>query len=264
MTQWFKRNGAEVRGQVFSENVEKGVALYQQEKCCHRCGGQGGSDAWKFTGWTCYECGGSGGRRMVMTKCYTAERLAKLNEAQAKKAEKKLAEKRAKEEKRREAATADRLAWTEANPEVVAYLEAHAQDDEFFESLHHQFYDRGALSEKQADILRNRIERERAQAERVASSAHVGTVGVRQTFHLVVEKKIALHNEREYNPYGPRYVFLCRDQGGQRVVYIGNSDVMHDLPETGGTIAAKVKAHDEYKGERQTTIERPTKVKEAA
>ena len=27
---------------------------------CDRCGGQGGSDAWKETGYTCYKCGGQG------------------------------------------------------------------------------------------------------------------------------------------------------------------------------------------------------------
>ena len=27
---------------------------------CPRCGGAGGADAWKATGWTCYECGGDG------------------------------------------------------------------------------------------------------------------------------------------------------------------------------------------------------------
>lgn len=27
---------------------------------CDRCGGQGGSENWKYTGFTCYKCGGSG------------------------------------------------------------------------------------------------------------------------------------------------------------------------------------------------------------
>ena len=27
---------------------------------CDRCGGQGGSEAWKYTGYTCYKCGGEG------------------------------------------------------------------------------------------------------------------------------------------------------------------------------------------------------------
>lgn len=27
---------------------------------CGRCGGAGGADQWKATGWTCFQCGGSG------------------------------------------------------------------------------------------------------------------------------------------------------------------------------------------------------------
>ena len=26
---------------------------------CYRCGGRGGSEAWRYTGWTCYRCGGN-------------------------------------------------------------------------------------------------------------------------------------------------------------------------------------------------------------
>lgn len=35
---------------------------------CGRCGGAGGADAWRFTGWTCYECGGSGFTYRTWTK----------------------------------------------------------------------------------------------------------------------------------------------------------------------------------------------------
>jgi hypothetical protein len=40
---------------------------------CGRCGGAGGSDAWRMTGWTCYGCGGSGSEHRV----YSVRRFRK-------------------------------------------------------------------------------------------------------------------------------------------------------------------------------------------
>ena len=58
---------------------------------CDRCGGQGGSDAWQYTGWTCYKCGGTG---QVFSKWIerTPEYEAKLAERRRKRIEKKLLE----------------------------------------------------------------------------------------------------------------------------------------------------------------------------
>lgn len=57
---------------------------------CDRCGGMGGADAWKPTGWTCYRCGGSGVEPDdVFTKEFTPEHQAKLDAAREKRGEKK-------------------------------------------------------------------------------------------------------------------------------------------------------------------------------
>lgn len=58
---------------------------------CDRCGGQGGSDVWKFTGYTCYKCGGTG---KVFSKWIerTPEYEAKLAERRAKRYAKMQAE----------------------------------------------------------------------------------------------------------------------------------------------------------------------------
>lgn len=37
-----------------------GSKYYEGYVTCDRCGGAGGSDAWKETGWTCYKCSGAG------------------------------------------------------------------------------------------------------------------------------------------------------------------------------------------------------------
>jgi hypothetical protein len=37
-----------------------GTKYFLIDKPCDRCGGAGGADKWKPTGWTCYKCGGTG------------------------------------------------------------------------------------------------------------------------------------------------------------------------------------------------------------
>jgi hypothetical protein len=263
---WFHRSGREYTGPLIKEmGVKNGTAYYPNQICCGRCGGQGGSSAWAHTGWTCYDCDGTGGRRTVPAPVYSAERLATLNAIAAKKAAAKAVKKNAADEKRRELATADREAWKAANPELWAFLDsktpkADEGDDrsEFYTSLYRQLYHNGNLSEKQCDILRQRLEQQIARDEAVKNSAHIGTVGERMTLILKVEKKIALHNPGEYNPYGPRYIFICRDSDGRCVFYKGNANVMHDLPEAGGSIVATIKEHTEYQGIKQTVLQRPT------
>lgn len=65
---------------------------------CDRCGGQGGSEQWKYTGWTCYKCGGTG---KIYSKWIerTPEYEAKLAERRAKRYEKIRAEQEAVNEK---------------------------------------------------------------------------------------------------------------------------------------------------------------------
>ena len=58
---------------------------------CDICGGTGGSDNWKYTGWTCYKCNGSG-RIAYRWIERTPEYEAKLESRRAKKAEKERAE----------------------------------------------------------------------------------------------------------------------------------------------------------------------------
>lgn len=71
-------------GQPYDINLDKGAAKYDYESTCGRCGGAGGGPQWSHTGWTCFQCGGSGKGGVKTGKLYTADRLAKLNAAQAK------------------------------------------------------------------------------------------------------------------------------------------------------------------------------------
>ena len=60
-------------------------------------GGQGGAQAWAYTGFTCYKCGGSGKQdKPSVTKVYTPEHAAKLEAQRNARHEKMEAEKNAR------------------------------------------------------------------------------------------------------------------------------------------------------------------------
>jgi hypothetical protein len=79
MATLFNRNGTEFTGTVHTDDKGKPFAAYNEP--CSRCGGQGGSECWKFTGFVCYRCGGENSMRFEFTRfnLYTAEELTKLN-----------------------------------------------------------------------------------------------------------------------------------------------------------------------------------------
>ena len=84
--------------------VDRNGTKYYADYTCRRCGGLGGSDKWKMTGWTCYECGGTGkSAKPDIYKEYTPEYEAKLNERRAKRAAERLAQTEAKTEETRRA-----------------------------------------------------------------------------------------------------------------------------------------------------------------
>lgn len=80
----------------FLIRIDRNGTKYWGDDTCDHCGGAGGADAWKFTGWTCWKCGGTGKlTNPNIWKEYTPEHRAKLDAQRAKRAEKKLAEERA-------------------------------------------------------------------------------------------------------------------------------------------------------------------------
>lgn len=70
---------------------KNGTKVWNEEVKCDRCGGLGGSDAWKYTGITCYKCNGTG-RITIRTLEYTPEHEAELQAKRQKEAEKRAKE----------------------------------------------------------------------------------------------------------------------------------------------------------------------------
>ena len=89
-----------------------GTKYFEGMVSCDRCGGAGGADQWKGTGWTCFKCGGTG-KIHDKWKEYTPEYASKLEarrNAKAEKWEQEHAEEIAKAEaERRAKAEAERI-----------------------------------------------------------------------------------------------------------------------------------------------------------
>ena len=175
--------------------------------------------------------------------------------------------------------------WRAANPrhaEIEEWLNGGRMFDDgdfvgfkenFCGSLCAAFERFGKLSEKQvAAALKiidtaavRRAERQVAFDAQKALSAFVGTLGERTTFKLTVDKVV----EVEVTPFSYYdssiiFIFLMRDEAGNRVIYKTKSSLClhigeHYLDIKAGDkieIKATIKAHEEYKGEKQTIVQR--------
>ena len=122
MPEYFHRDGTPCDRSVTEVNAT--TAQYDYRAKCSRCGGAGGSDAWKFTGWTCFECGGSGNGTVHTVKVYTAEKLAKLQASEVR----RNAKREAKEAVIRDAQAQELATWRTANAEALAKIETGIRD----------------------------------------------------------------------------------------------------------------------------------------
>lgn len=255
---WFNRYGSPVTRGIFDANEAKGTAKHTYQDVCSRCGGAGASDKWMFTGRVCFDCRGNGKGPIRTEPVYTAEKLAALNAAQAKRnavQAAKLAAAQAAEAAAAEAVKADSLA---AYGDVVEGMRKHEAADTFLADLLRKFEQAGKLSEKQVEAARNTIARLEARAAERAASQFVAEVGKRIEVIVTVERIIPIpcgcSGTRHYC-FGPRSIYLLRDDNGNRLVYKGGSHIA----SAGVTVLVKatVDGHESYKDENQTIIARP-------
>ena len=238
MAQLFTRTGT-----ARIANTVSGVGYAYTPKC-GRCGGAGGSDAWKFTGWTCFECQGTGLGQPKVDKLYTAEENARLDAMAAKRAATK-ATKQAVINAARDAEIAhQRVAFLADNAAFIAKLDG--LDGEFWDGFRKSFLERAcAPTFRQEEIVDLEVAK-RAKAP----SMHVGSIGEKITLKLTCEKVIRIDSQ-----FGSTLMNLCRDANGNVVVYKGNVDFLRQ-GET-GEVKATVKDHTVYNNTAQTLILRP-------
>lgn len=258
-TTWHTRAGQPLSSDlVTDENQSKGTAKYSHIEKCFKCGGEGGSPAWNFTGWTCFRCGGTGYESLRVDNVYTTEKLAKLNATAEKAHVKRVAKIRQIESERREFERAAWTIWCETNKELVGDIRSFAENNDFLGSLAEQIDQIKILSDRQAEAAIKSVEimrlRDNARATALLSE-HVGEIGDRLVFTLTVNRIINVSNLDAFPPIR-KFIHLCNDHKGNSIVYIGGSNA---IPGTGETVTVKatVEAHKERDGVKQTVISRP-------
>jgi hypothetical protein len=122
----------------------------------------------------------------------------------------------------------------------------------------------GKLSEKQTTVVRNALAnakkyeaqkevREAKWAEESSKREYVGEVGDKQ---FLVEGNIKFVTSWETD-YGYTYLTVISDKDGNTIKYKGNSLAAKGF---GVRMIATIKSHEEYKGEKQTIVNRPRKI----
>jgi hypothetical protein len=249
----FNRHGQEHHGPHALD--AKGAAYIVRARLCRRCGGAGGSEAWRHTGYTCYDCGGRGSCGTETVKLYSAEQLAKLNARKAKADAKRAAAAKAKADKAAAEAAANAEAFRAAHAELIAKSAPHMAN-EFIGDVMGRALAKNDISEKQEAAVLAAVERIEARAVVAAASNHVGTVGKRFDVAVTVDR-VASFARPAFRGYGAMetvWIVTMRDADGNAIVT--KSSVFS--PEKGErfTLRATVKEHSEYNGEKQTIVNR--------
>lgn len=220
---------------------------------CHRCGGAGGADAWKFTGWKCYRCGGSGREVARLVNLYTAEELATLNARKAKADAKRQSKRDAAAAVKAAADEAARLARADmlaADP-IFAFLSANAGRHEFLGSMLDTLSKRD-LADNQRAAVQKWIDADVAKAAKQAkakAAGHVGRVGERCAIDAVV---VATKWIAKGYAYGSpdRYLIKAETTDGAAIVWFSA------FREVGSRLVgtAMIEKQDDYNGTPQTQI----------
>jgi len=230
-------------------------------KTCGRCGGRGGSDAWKFTGWRCFDCGGSGTRGTEVVPLYTLEQIEKLNATAQKKADAKRAKleavARAKAEAKAAAAAALRPAFEAKHAAVLAWLTQCVVDAEchpFLADMWTKAREDACWTDRQEAAVYSFWTRAQEKAARQAlddASNWVGQVGERL-------RKIGVNvlgHVKFETAFGMRHITTMRVSGSANLVVVKSGSWRAERGQN-LLITCTVAKHDTYKGVCQTRLSR--------
>lgn len=266
----FNRQGEERK----PTRIWNGKPQYVTRQLCSRCGGAGGSDKWKHTGWTCYRCGGNRwDPNPLIEKLYTAEQNAKLDGIAAKKLAAKLAKRAAAAEVERLRQIAERAEIISQNSDIIARIEAELAHGEV--EILRSVLDRITQSakdptERQVEVVEQIIARNAAERERLLTVGHVGAIKERRDFTLTL-----LYCRSELIDQFPTiwsHWSLFTDENGCKIACKSAPWVLglkheRDEPYTKGQVIrvkATVTEHRfDKKNEPVTYINRPKQIEEA-
>lgn len=147
-----------------------------------------------------------------------------------------------------------------AHPETVAMLESLCLDtaDEFTRDMAANLAKWGRLTDNQLAALKAKIEREGQREKDRELSEHVATIGKRVEGSFRIVAVVEIGSAPVY-PFAPIWLNVLRMNDKDICTYKGKW-----LGERGESFRAKftVKEHGEYKGTKQTKLQRPALLEE--
>lgn len=194
----------------------------EKPSTCMRCGGQGGHEGWKFTGWTCYRCGGSGkdpkhlDYKVMLEEAspewseFASAYIEKLDAAAEKRRAKKEA-KRVAEVKERDDRVVSMIESNEVLKKAVAAGEKLAEADSFAAGVLETVQLKGFVSEKQEAIIERGLE---SIAKRAAEKAAERPV---VEGRIEISGKVLTTKWQESEQWGSTLKMLVRDDRGFKV-----------------------------------------------
>lgn len=257
MEQLFSREGCP----MMANRTEKNRQYHHCPKPCTRCGGAGGSDKWRHTGWTCYECNGAKHLGYQNIRLYSQTELDKLNARRD-----ALREKRMSEAKTLRSQTYH--AFKAAHGEQMEAARPYAEKNEFLRKMLEQYDNFEALTHYQIEAVISSVkrnaewaEKDRIRAELRQGSNWIGNEGERINIEGVVEMVAEFPCTLWNGDKGNMVITTVRDTAGNCIVVKGSAlydkekreiKIKGDQVKLRGT----VKAHEEYKGQKQTQLQR--------
>lgn len=239
-TAYFHRNGLACTTPVWTAGKTTYTLV---SKYCSRCGGKGGAEHWKHTGFTCFKCGGTGGHYKTDEAVYTAQALATMNDRADAKAAKKAAQITAKAE-------AAKAAFESQYADLVALVATLKNPSDFIDNVFEQGIKKGALTDRQIEAVKVAVERGTKKATEAGSSQHVGQIGDRLTLPLTVVFVTSYDTA-----FGTCFVTILNDIEKNVLVYKGNKTLGGKGDQI--TVTSTIKEHGERDGVKQTIISRP-------
>ena len=250
MTQFYFRDG-----RALSEKQNTTVQLGKrgdsgfiiQHGPCSRCGGQGGSQAWRFTGYTCYRCGGNNSMSFETSspRVYTEAKLAKLVEA----ANKKAAKKAEAAQRKLKIQIAEFETWCGPHKKLLGDI-ATATGNSFLEDLARKLVDHRQLTERQLEAAAKTIAGIKEREAEGRASVFVGEIKDRIEFEAEVT---GVYGTEGF--YGHTDIVKFKDADNNQFTWFA-SDYTNLQRGDRMTIKGTVKKHDQYRGIKQTVLTR--------
>lgn len=256
----FTRQGEIIPVNLIQYSTTTGKPYNAYKADCTRCGGTpftGGNthESWKhYNGGRCFQCDGKG-YTVKSRPLYTAEKVAKLNAAAAKRNAKKLAEIEAKRAAAQAEANERRAAFMVAHGELLQRAEPFRAENEFINDICTKAFRRCELSDNQVDALKAAIKRIEDRKAAAARSDFVGKEGERIKRAVTVQFQTSF-NRTPFCGFGTETVYITSmtDEDGN-VLVVKSPNFYHKQGEQ-FTLRGTVKEHTTYNGTKQTVLQR--------